>query len=421
MQVLSVNDSTSLMERSDNLQKLTERKKIDLLIGLCTMAYLISYVTRVNLSATMVEINRAGLALKTTTALALTVCSVTYGVGQVLSGWVCDRYKPHNLILLGFAVAAGVNLLVGWMPHESWLVPLWGINGFAQAMMWPPMVRILSAALEEEDYRRACVRISWGSSVGTMLVYLTAPLLIGLGSVRWVFFACAASACLMLAAWKLTYDRNFEPVTPAVRQKQSASGVPMGRLAAMLMGAVFLGIVLQGFLRDGVTNWMPSYVCDVFHLDSTTSILSGVVLPVFAIVCLGLSSNIQRRLIKNELLCAAMFFGLACLSAAVLALCSSMGVSLLCLALLVGCMHGVNFMLVGMVPRYFERFGRVGLVSGVLNAGTYVGSAVSAYGTALYTEAFGWQSTALLWGGVAAGAVVLCVAVCSAWGRFKKA
>lgn len=385
------------------------------------MAYLISYVTRVNLSASLVEVIASGFARKSVAALALTVCSVTYGAGQVISGWLCDRYKPHNLILLGFSVAACVNLLVGLMPNDGWLVPLWGINGFAQAMMWPPMVRILSAGLGEEDYRRACVRISWGSSVGTILVYLTAPLLISLGNVRWVFFSCASAACLMLIFWKLSYDRNFEPVTPAVRQKQSASGAPMGRLAAMLMGAVFLGIVLQGFLRDGVTNWMPSYVCDVFRLDSTTSILSGVVLPIFAIVCLGASSAIQRKLIQNELVCAALFFAAACLSAVVLAVCDSMVWSMLCLAMLVGCMHGVNFMLVGMVPRYFERFGRVGLVSGVLNAGTYVGSAFSAYGTAVYTEVFGWQSTALLWGAVAAAGVILGFAAAGTWKHFKSA
>ena len=404
------------------MQKLTDRKQIRLLIWLCTMAYLTSYVTRVDLSASLVEVVQSGMAAKDVAAMALTVCSVTYGAGQVLSGWICDRYKPQNLILFGFAVTACVNLLVGLMPHDGWLVPLWGINGFAQAMMWPPMVRILSARLEEEDYRTACVRVSWGSSVGTMLVYLMAPVVIGLLNVRWIFFACAAAACLMLVGWKLSFGPNFGQME-TVRRDRPAEKVPtavFGRLAAMLMAVVFLGIVLQGFLRDGVTNWMPSYVSDVFHLDSKTSILSGVILPVFAIVCLGASSAIQKRLIHNELLCAAAFFAAACLSAVMLAIfSSSMVLSMLCLAMVVGCMHGVNFMLVGMVPRHFERFGRVGLVSGILNAGTYVGSAFSAYGTALYTEAYGWQSTAVLWAVAAGAGVVLGLAARSAWGKFR--
>lgn len=404
------------------MQKLTDRKKISLLIWLCTMAYLTSYVTRVDLSAALVEVVRSGMAAKDVAAMALTVCSVTYGAGQVLSGWICDRYKPQNLILFGFGVTACVNLLVGLMPQDSWLVPLWGINGFAQAMMWPPMVRILSARLEEADYRTACVRVSWGSSVGTMLVYLMAPVIIGLLNVRWVFFACAAAACLMLAGWKLSFGPNFGQME-AVRRDQPTEKTPtavFGGLAAAMMAVVFFGIVLQGFLRDGVTNWMPSYVSDVFRLDSKTSILSGVILPVFAIVCLGASSAIQKRWISNELLCAAAFFAVACLSAVLLAVCSgSIILSMLCLALLVGCMHGVNFMLVGMVPRHFERYGRVGLVSGILNAGTYVGSAFSAYGTVLYTEAYGWQSTAVLWAVVAGAGVVLGLGVRPVWAKFR--
>lgn len=407
------------------MQKLTDRRKISLLIGLCTLAYLTSYVTRVDLSAALVEVIGSGLAAKTTAAMALTVCSVTYGAGQIISGWLCDRYKPQNLILAGFFVTACTNLGVGIMPDDGWLVPLWAVNGFAQAMMWPPMVRILSSRLEEEDYRRACVRVSWGSSVGTIFVYLAAPAVIRLLNVRWVFILCAGAACVMLLGWKLSFGRNFGALEAAGRreEKQAPAAQPMGRSAVALMGAVFVGIVFQGFLRDGVTNWMPSYVSEVFHLDSAASILSGVLLPVFAIVCLGVSSAVQKRFLQNELTCAAAFFALACAAAAVLAACSgkNMVLSLLCLALLVGCMHGVNFMLVGMAPRQFERFGRVGLVSGVLNAGTYVGSAFSAYGTALFTQDYGWQATAALWAAAALAGVLLAVLAHKKWNKFRMA
>lgn len=407
------------------MQKLTDKKQIGLLIRLCTLAYLVSYVTRVNLSATLVEVIAAGMAAKKTAALALTVCSVTYGIGQVLSGWICDRYKPQNLIMTGFLITICTNLGVGFMPGDTWLVPLWAINGVAQAMMWPPMVRILSWYLTEEDYRLACVRVSWGSSVGTILVYLAAPLIIGVMDVRWVFVFCAASACLMLAVWKIFYGRNFgTPQVTAGREKKAdrPTAAPLGKTAVLLMAAVFFGIVLQGFLRDGVTNWMPSYVSEVFRLDSSTSILSGVILPVFAIVCLGAASEIQKRFLRNELVCGAVFFAVACGSAVVLAMCSGkyMLLSVLCFAMLVGAMHGVNFMLVGMAPRQFERYGRVGLVSGVLNAGTYVGSAVSTYGTAVFTELHGWEPTALLWAVIALAGVVLGLVFSRGWGRFRE-
>ena len=86
--------------------------------------------------------------------------------------------------------------------------------------------------------------------------------------------------------------------------------------------------------------------------------------------------------------------------------------SIVCMALLTGCMHGVNLMLICMVPPFLQRNGNVSTVSGVLNSCTYVGSAISTYGIALLSEGAGWQVTALVWFAIAALGAVIC-AVCS--------
>ena len=91
----------------------------------------------------------------------------------------------------------------------------------------------------------------------------------------------------------------------------------------------------------------------------------------------------------------------------------------LLMALLVGCMHGVNYMLIGMAPRQFKRFGRVSLVSGALNSCTYVGAAVSTYGIALLSETLGWHRTSLLWALIAAAGAVLCVSISGRWKLFR--
>ena len=90
------------------------------------------------------------------------------------------------------------------------------------------------------------------------------------------------------------------------------------------------------------------------------------------------------------------------------------------MAVLVGCMHGVNLVLIGIVPRQFRRFGRVGLVSGLLNSCTYVGSAVSTYGVALLSESLGWQKTSLLWAVIALGGAVVCLLIAPKWKAFRK-
>ena len=53
--------------------------------------------------------------------------------------------------------------------------------------------------------------------------------------------------------------------------------------------------------------------------------------------------------------------------------------TIIAIAILNGCMHGTNVMLVCMVPKYFSFTGKVSLISGLLNAFTYVGSAISIF------------------------------------------
>jgi OPA family glycerol-3-phosphate transporter-like MFS transporter len=86
-------------------------------------------------------------------------------------------------------------------------------------------------------------------------------------------------------------------------------------------------------------------------------------------------------------------------------------------ALLTGCMHGVNLILICMLPAFFRDTGKVSTISGVLNACTYVGSALSTYGTALLTEEFGWSVTLVLWVGIATAGAVICFALMGAWKR----
>jgi len=112
-----------------------DRKNIERLIWLFTIVYFVSYVSRQGLGTILVEVIQSGFALKTTAALALTVCSITYGAGQIISGYISDRFKPQHVMFSGLLLTSACNLAVFLMPDDRFLVPVWGINGFAQALM----------------------------------------------------------------------------------------------------------------------------------------------------------------------------------------------------------------------------------------------------------------------------------------------
>ena len=162
---------------------------------------------------------------------------------------------------------------------------------------------------------------------------------------------------------------------------------------------------------------MPSFISETFSLSSEISILSGVCLPIFSILCLRLALALYEKLPGNPVRCAAIVFTVGAVSALLLSVVannSPVG-SVACMALLSGSMHGVNLLLICMVPPFFQKQGNISTVSGMLNACTYVGSAISTYGIALLSESAGWYTTAFLWFIIAALGSVICVICSRAW------
>lgn len=408
------------------MSKLSTKRDINSLALLCAMVYFISYISRINLSAVMVEVVSSGFAPQTTAALALTVNSITYGSGQLVSGYLGDKYKPQNIILAGFLLTGCVNICVGLLPVSAPLVALWAVNGFAQALMWPPIVKILVSHMDTDAYAASSVKVSYGGNIGSITVYLAAPLVISLFSFRGVFLISGGMALAMAFIWKLVYNKKYahraaaDVILPGKRAVTTPTARFTGGVITLLI-VVMLTVVLQGSLRDGVASWVPTYISDVFQLGSSVSILTGAVLPVFSILSIAAANLLYRKVIRNEMLCCAVIFTAGCVSAALLAVFSGSNplLSVLFLALLSGSMHGVNLMLTCMVPPHFAKFGRTALVSGALNSCTYVGAALSTYGIALFTESFGWSGTILLWTGIALAGTVVCFLVSIPWNKFR--
>jgi OPA family glycerol-3-phosphate transporter-like MFS transporter len=181
-------------------------------------------------------------------------------------------------------------------------------------------------------------------------------------------------------------------------------------LSPMLL-LIMLGIALQGMLRDGVTTWMPTYISDTYSLGGEISILSGVCLPIFSIVCIKITSFIYKRWVKNPLTLAAIIFAIGAASAFLLSLTNGHGAlfSVILSALLTGSMYGVNLLLVCMLPGYFKSYSNVAFITGAINCATYVGSAASTFGFAVLSEELGWSFTILLWLAVAILGTLICL------------
>ena len=181
-----------------------EKTRVTRIAVLFTLMYMISYITRINYGAIISEMVTDTGYTKDLLSLALTGSFITYGAGQIVSGIFGDRFSPKKLLSVGLGVSVLMNVLIPFCSSSPYLMlAVWCVNGFAQAFMWPPLVRLMTVLLSEEDYKKVSVKVSLGSSIGTIVVYLVAPLCISLMGWRWVFFFSALCGAVMLVFWQI--------------------------------------------------------------------------------------------------------------------------------------------------------------------------------------------------------------------------
>ena len=390
---------------------------------LCTLIYFASYVMRINFAVMIVKIcGDMGLE-KSDLSVVLVGLTVAYGTGQVISGLLGDKIKPTDLLFYGICVASLCNVAMFFCHSVLAMTVVWCINGLAHAMLWPPMVRLLASNLSDEAYLYSVVRVSWGSSIATVLLYLVCPLLLYVMNWRGVILLCAAVGVVSAVIWRIYSPRIFDGELSAAKKKDK--GIVTVKTPAAIyipLVLIMLGILAQGVLRDGVTNWMPSYMMETFGMTEENSILTAVIPAIFSIISFEVFGKLQQKLINNEVLCAFGIFTLAVAASVAMYFLSDGAavLSTLFMSIIIGCMHGINLMLITVVPKRFVKYGRVSTISGILNAWTYIGSAISTFGFAVLAENNGWKFTIGMWVAVAAVGALVCLAASFLWRKYYK-
>ena len=405
------------------------RKRAKAIAWSCTLVYFASYLMRINFAVMLVKICSDMQVNKTDLAIVVTGLTIAYGAGQIISGLMGDKIKPQLMLTFGLALAAICNVAMFFCSSIPVMTVVWSVNGFAHAMLWPPIVRLMSTYLTDDEYGYSAVRVSWGSSFATILLYLLCPVLLSFLHWRVIMLVCAAGGIAIMIFWMLVHPRLFtQPMENVRNASANGSGhpayAPLPRFVYLPVVLIMLGIILQGILRDGVTNWMPSYLLETFGLPEENAIVATVILAVFSVISFAVFDLLHRRVFKNEVFCSAMIFVLSALSAGVLYLINlasaSVVLSMLLMAIIVSCMHGINLMLITVVPKRFVKSGKVSTYSGLLNACTYIGASISTYGFAALAESFGWNFTILTWMLVSLAGIAVCLVATPLWKRFRR-
>lgn len=362
---------------------------------------------------------------------------ICYGVGQLISGYLGDKIKPRDLIFIGLGLSCACNLLMPLVSNTTLMIPIWAVNGLGQAMLWPPIVRMLADSLDHERFVRANLLVTSAAHVATIILYLYVPVCLKFFAWETVFFTASALAVVTLLIFAVSMAlvvRKASVAQPEIKDTPTPVSLKTAEdfdiFLKRAIGAGFIPIliciVMMGFLRDGIESWLPTLYSEAFARDASESVLVSVLLPIFSMLSISIITVLHKTaLFGNEVRGSLVIFAAAavtCIPLSILIGSDSADIRIVCLvlaALVCGFMHAINFLLISCLPGRFSEMGRSATASGLCNACVYVGAAISMYGIAA-TSTFGWNVTAITWIGISAVGVIATLVALRAYTSFIK-
>ena len=159
------------------------------ILGMCWMAYASIYLGRLNLSIAAPIMEQEELINAVQMGTLGSCFFFTYAFGQIINGYLGDRVNPKRMFSIGIIVAALCNILIGFGPSVPMIFLLWSINGYAQSMIWGPLLKILAYTyIKEKERSRAAMILSTSIGVGSVLAILISSIVLenGFEAVFWV-------------------------------------------------------------------------------------------------------------------------------------------------------------------------------------------------------------------------------------------
>lgn len=370
-------------------------KKSNLLIFLCWAAYTAAYVARLNYNASMVEILSQ---LGTTKEAAGTVSSFfffAYGAGQLINGLLSKRYNTKYSVTIALVASCVINLSMTFCSGIEVMKYLWFFNGVFQSILWSSLIKTLSDNLSDDKLSRAVMVMSTTVASGTFTAYGLAALFSAL-EMSWtsIFYVASAVVGAVAVIWFIgmsTIQKSKKEIISS--EKQEKKRLSLTPIFVFSVAVILVSAVTNGFIKDGITTWVPSILKEEFGVPSSLSIIVTLLLPVLSIFGASLVKILHKKH-KNENVLNGIFYFAAMLLSGFIILTLNLKSVPLTLALFGGIaclMAAVNNVITSVVPLYSRDKIDSGLSAGLLNTFCYVGSTLSTTLLGKIADTKGWN------------------------------
>ena len=370
--------------------------KTTLLIALCWLVYTCSYLGKLGYNANITQIESVFNVSHSTAGIVSTFFFFAYGIGQVVNGIFCKKYNLKIMVFIALIISGLMNLIVGFCNNFTLIKYCWLINGGVLAILYPSLVRALSESLDKKDLAKAVIAMGTTVATGTFLVYALSALFVAVSSYVITFILAGVLLPLIAIIWFVSYPKLIQEKVEVSQEIEQENKVKQpSKIGVLWISIIVLALfaIVDNFVKDGLTTWVPMILKETYSLPDYVSILLTIVLPILAIfgtsVAVFINKKVKDFVMLSTLLLlgSALFIGLVivCLPTGLFA------VTVISFGIVSCLMAGVNNVITSMAPLYWKDKVNAGLLAGVLNGFCYLGSTISAYGLGAVADAGGWN------------------------------
>ncbi len=370
----------------------TDSKKENKIIFICWLAYTAAYVGRLNFNASIVAIISDLGVTKAEAGLVSSFFFFAYGAGQLINGILSKRYNAKTMIFLSLVFSSVFNLLMPLSNDISIMKFIWLGNGIVQSVLWSTLIKTLSDFVSDKKLPKAILTMSTTVAIGTFLAYGVSSVSVKNGSWQTVFYIAAAVVFISAFIWLFLFGPSKKPQTTAAETKTEK--IKTSRIVLLsLFLAAFAGIA-NGFIKDGITTWVPSVLYEEFGVSQSFSILLTLCLPLVSTLGAAIAKKIHEKISSHAAMNLIFYFISAVLCAGILISLKIQSIVVIMLCFIgVACgMAMINNVITSMFALDYRRKLSAGFAAGLLNTFCYIGSTVTSYTLGAVSQSFGWNA-----------------------------
>jgi len=403
--------------------------------------YATFYLCRANVSVAVPELEKllgGGTSTERSILLVgaiLTGTKIAYGFGQLLNGWLCDRFGPRRVATVGMVVSACANVTFGLVGSFPAFMGIWIANGVAQATGAPSRIKVLANWFPPRERGRMMGLLGTDYVVGNALSWVLSGWLLTTWGWRAVFFVPAGILlCSAVHYWVRVRNAPEDvglptlealahggapAVAPASEGDAYAGWTFVARQALLnpkvwIVGFAYFGVDL---FRYGFLDWSFAYLVDQ-GAPVGKAVLKIVMLPAVGAVGIVLSGWLTDRIggRRAPVISVMLLVSAALAGAFPPASGAEVGVgwSFLLLGGIGFFLYGPHLLMGATIAMDLGSRKASATASGVIDWLGYMGAAVAGVGTAWARNRWGWDGAFALWIGSAVLAAALMLLL---WGH----